>query len=60
MSDIKTIKVVYKPGKYEMIINESDFDEKIHEKIEKKAAPANKQSKKDADDEKLKALIGEE
>lgn len=58
MSEIKTIKVIYKPGKYEMVINESDFDEKIHEKA--KAPASNKQGKKDTDEEKLKALIGEE
>lgn len=60
MSDIATIKVMYKPGKYEMIINESDFDEKIHEKIgEKKVNNKPAPAKKVADDE-LKALIGEE
>jgi hypothetical protein len=60
MSDIATIKVMYKPGKYEMIINESDFDEKIHEKIgEKKVSNKPAPVKKVADDE-LKALIGEE
>lgn len=58
MSDIKVIKVMYKPGKYEMIINESDFDEKIHEKIgEKKPV---KTSKKEVIDDDVKALIGEE
>ena len=61
MIEIPTIKVMYKPGKYEMIINESDFDEKIHEKIgEKKQAKAEskKAEAKNIDDE-LKALIGE-
>lgn len=57
---IPTIKVVYKPGKYEMVINESDFDEKIHEKIgEKKVEKPAKPVKKSSDDE-LKALMGEE
>lgn len=62
---LPTIKVVYKPGKYEMIINESDFDEKIHEKIGiEKPAKAEKSAKtkveKSVDDEELKNLIGEE
>ena len=58
MSDIVTIKVMYKPGKYEMVINESDFDDKIHEKIgEEKPV---KSGKKKAIDEDVKALIGEE
>lgn len=65
MEDIATIKVVYKPGKYEMIINESDFDEKIHQKIGEKPAKAEKPAKveKPAEnkvvDDELKALMGE-
>lgn len=60
MADIATIKVMYKPGKYEMVINESDFDEKIHEKIgEKTTVKANK-VKKTVEDDDVKALIGEE
>lgn len=58
MSDIATIEVVYKPGKYKMIINESDFDDKIHEKVgEEKPVKSNK--KKNTDDD-VKALLGEE
>lgn len=59
MTEVATIKVMYKPGKYEMIINESDFDEKIHEKIGEK--PVEKKSnKKEKDvDAELKALMGE-
>lgn len=64
MNDIATIKVIYKPGKYEMIINESDFDEKIHEKIGEKPAkvekPAKAKAEKQIDDKELKNLIGEE
>lgn len=59
MTEVATIKVMYKPGKYEMIINESDFDEKIHEKIGEKKVSNKPAAKKVADDE-LKALIGEE
>ena len=59
MTEIATIKVMYKPGKYEMIINECDFDEKKHEKIGEK--PVEKKSnKKEKDvDAELKALMGE-
>ena len=61
MIEIPTIKVMYKPGKYEMIINESDFDEKIHEKIgEKKQVKTEKKTEKKSADDELKALIGEE
>lgn len=61
MIEIPTIKVMYKPGKYEMIINESDFDEKIHEKIgEKKQVKSEKKTEKKSADDELKALIGEE
>lgn len=59
---IPTIKVVYKPGKYEMVINEADFDDKIHEKIgEKKQAKAEaKKAEAKNIDEEVKNLIGEE
>ena len=63
MTEIATIKVFYKPGKYEMVINESDFDDKIHEKIGEKTAvkPTEiKKGKKTVNDEDVKALIGEE
>ena len=66
MADIATIKVLYKPGKYEMVINETDFDEKIHEKIGKQPAttqpvkPKADKPKKANEDDELKALIGEE
>ncbi|MBQ8677268.1 MAG: hypothetical protein IJ529_02225 [Alphaproteobacteria bacterium] len=65
MSGVNTIKVMYKPGKYEMVINEDDFDDKIHEKINEKPAEVEKPAKgkkaeaKNIDDE-VKALIGEE
>lgn len=59
MSKIPTIKVKHKIKKYEMIINECDFDEKKHEKIGEK--PVEKKSnKKEKDvDAELKALMGE-
>lgn len=61
MIEIPTIKVMYKPGKYEMIINESDFDDTIHEKIgEKKQVKSEKKTEKKSADDELKALIGEE
>lgn len=62
MNEVATIKVLYKPGKYEMIINKSDFDDKVHEKIgeKKQAKPASKaEEKKPVNDDELKALIGE-
>lgn len=59
MSAINTIKVMYKPGKYEMVINESDFDDKIHEKIGEKPAKGKKAEAKNIDEE-VKNLIGEE
>lgn len=67
MNKIATIKVFYKPGKYEMVINETDFDEKIHEKIGKQpvastqpAKPKVDKPKKANEDDEVKALIGEE
>lgn len=63
MAEISTIKVFYKPGKYEMIINESDFDDKIHEKIGEKTTVKAGKSKKAVEtieDDDVKALIGEE
>lgn len=59
MSAINTIKVMYKPGKYEMVINEDDFDDKIHEKINEKPAKGKKAEAKNIDEE-VKNLIGEE
>lgn len=60
MIEIPTIKVMYKPGKYEMIINEADFDDKIHEKIgEKKQGKVEKKAENKPVDDELKALIGE-
>ena len=55
---IPTIKVIYKETKVKMIINECDFDEKLHEKIEEKAEPKKTENKKDIDTE-LKNLMGE-
>ena len=67
MSKIATIEVIYKPGKYKMIINESDFDKEIHEKVkaekpagEKPAVAKPAKAEKPVEDEELKALIGEE
>lgn len=62
MSKIATIEVIYKPGKYKMIINESDFDKEIHEKVkaDKPAAAKPAKVEKPVEDEELKALIGEE
>lgn len=72
MSKIATIEVIYKPGKYKMIINESDFDKEIHEKVkadkpagdkpaaEKPAVAKPAKPEKPVEDEELKALIGEE
>lgn len=38
MELLPTIKVKHKEFKYEMVINESDYDPKVHEKIGEKAA----------------------
>lgn len=58
MQKIPTIRVKHKIFKYEMIINESDFDEKMHEKIKGKVEkPVNEKKEKNVDDE-LKALMG--
>lgn len=61
MSAINTIKVIYKPGKYEMVINEDDFDDKIHEKPAEVEKPAKgKKTEAKNIDEEVKNLIGEE
>lgn len=44
--DLPTIKVKHKEYKYEMVINESDFDPKVHEKITEKAASGKKAAEK--------------
>lgn len=60
MEKLTTIKVKYKPGKYEMLINEKDFDEKIHEKIvEKSSKKVEKKEDKEDIDKELKAIMGE-
>lgn len=62
MDKIPTIKIKHKIYKVEMIINESDFDEKIHDKIDDKSndgtGSVKKKKEKDVDAE-LKALMGE-
>lgn len=58
MTAIPTIKVKHKEYKYEMVINESDFDSKLHEKIGEKAA-ASKKKDEVPEDEELKKLMGE-
>lgn len=57
MIDIPTIKVKHKEYKYEMVINEDDFDPKVHEKIGEKATASKK--KDETPDEELKKLMGE-
>lgn len=62
MTALPTMKVKHKEYGIEMIINQSDFDEKIHEDLNKKpAAPAEpKRKKADKIDDELKALMGYE
>lgn len=60
MTALPTMKVKHKEYGIEMIINQSDFDEKIHEDLNKKPAPAQSKKKKaDKIDDELKALMGE-
>lgn len=61
MTVLPTMKVKHKEYGIEMIINQSDFDEKIHEDLNKKPVPAESKKKKaDKIDDELKALMGEE
>lgn len=61
MTALPTMKVKHKEYGIEMIINQSDFDEKIHEDLNKKPAAAESKKKKaDKIDDELKALMGEE
>ena len=68
MSEIlPTVKVKHKKYGIEMIINESDFDKKIHELTDEKTkatAKAEEEAKKKKAEEeeaaKLKALMGDE
>lgn len=60
--DLPTIKVKHKEYKYEMVINESDFDPKVHEKIAEKAASGKKAAEKadekpENPEEELKKLM---
>lgn len=60
--DLPTIKVKHKEYKYEMVINESDFDPKVHEKITEKAASGKKAAEKadekpENPEEELKKLM---
>lgn len=62
--NLPTVKVKHKKYNIEMIINESDFDKEIHELLDKKARAATKAAeeeaeKKDEEEAKLKALMGE-
>ena len=58
MASVSTIRVKHKVFKREMVINESDFDEKLHEKVGVETKePAKKKKEKDVDEE-LKALMG--
>lgn len=62
MVKIPTVRVKHKVYKIEMIINESDFDDKLHEKIDVKVneTVSSVKKKKDKDvDAELKALMGE-
>lgn len=58
---LPVVKVKHKVYKTEMLINERDFDEKIHELADKKVAKTEKpsKSKEEKVDEELKALMGE-
>lgn len=59
MSEVlPVIKVKHKEYNIEMVINECDFDENVHQKLNEKEASAKKKEKKNVDDE-LKALMGE-
>ena len=64
IGSLPTIKVKHKEYKIEMIINECDFDEKLHEKIgaKKNKATGDKQpevqNEPEVEDE-LKKLMGE-
>lgn len=62
MTVLPIMKVKHKKYGIEMIINQSDFDEKIHEDLNKKAAAPAESKRKKADkiDDELKALMGEE
>ncbi len=62
MTALPTMKVKHKEYGIEMVINQSDFDEKIHEDLNKKAAAPAESKRKKADkiDDELKALMGEE
>ena len=60
--DLPTIKVKHKEYKYEMVINESDFDPKVHEKITEKATSGKKAAEKadekpENPEEELKKLM---
>lgn len=65
MTAIPTIKVKHKEYKIEMIINESDYDSKLHEKIVEKAGSSKEKEKvippndQNTSDEELKKLMGE-
>lgn len=62
MIDIPTIKVKHKEYKYEMVINEDDYDPKVHEKIGAKSTTSKKVEapvENKNTDEELKKLMGE-
>lgn len=59
MTALPTMKVKHKEYGIEMIINQSDFDETVHENLTKKPVES-KKKKADKIDDELKALMGEE
>lgn len=59
MSILPIMKVKHKKYGIEMIINQSDFDETVHENLTKKPVES-KKKKADKIDDELKALMGEE
>lgn len=59
MTVLPIMKVKHKKYGIEMIINQSDFDETVHENLTKKPVES-KKKKADKIDDELKALTGEE
>jgi hypothetical protein len=59
MTVLPIMKVKHKKYGIEMIINQSDFDETVHENLTKKPVES-KKKKADKIDDELKALMGEE
>nr|DAU20381.1 MAG TPA: hypothetical protein [Caudoviricetes sp.] len=59
MTVLPIMKVKHKKYGIEMIINQSDFDETVHENLSKKPVES-KKKKADKIDDELKVLMGEE